>query len=107
MSPQVLQINYKFSGSGSDFEREFGPVAAEISRVPGLRWKLWLFDEAESRGGGIYLFDDEAALQGYLSGPIVAALKSHPAFSDLNVQAFTVLEQPTTLTRGPVEAMPQ
>jgi hypothetical protein len=103
MSPQLLQINYKFNGSRADFEREFGPVASEIAKVPGLRWKVWLFNEAESRGGGCYLFDDEASLHAYLGGSVVAALKSHPAFSELSVQTFAVLEGPTTVTRGPVE----
>lgn len=45
MSPQLLQINYKFNGSRADFEREFGPMASEIAKVPGLRWKVWLFNE--------------------------------------------------------------
>jgi len=81
MSPQLLQINYMFNGSRADFEREFGPLAAEIAKVPGLRWKIWLVNEAESRGGGSYLFDDEPSLRAYLDGPVVAALKSHPAFS--------------------------
>lgn len=103
MSAQVLQINYKFNVSRADFEREFGPVAAEIAKVPGLRWKIWLFNEAESSGGGCYLVDDEASLQDYLGGPVVAALKSHPAFSQLWVQTFAVLEGPTAVTRGPVE----
>jgi hypothetical protein len=40
MSPQLLQINYKFNGSRADLEREFGPVASEIAKVPGLRWKV-------------------------------------------------------------------
>lgn len=102
MSPQMLQINYKFNGSRADFERDFGPLAAEIARTPGLRWKIWLVNEAESRGGGSYLFDDERSLRAYLDGPIVTALKSHPAFSELSVQAFAVLEAPSAVTRGPV-----
>jgi hypothetical protein len=102
MSAQLLQINYKFDGSRADFERDFGSVAAEIAKVPGLRWKVWLFNEAESSGGGCYLFDDETSLLGYLGGPVVTALKSHPAFSELCVQTFAVLEGPTAVTRGPV-----
>ena len=106
MSPQLLQINYTFKGSRADFEREFGPVAGEIARVPGLRWKIWLINEAESLGGGSYLFDDERSLRAYLNGPVVAALKSHPAFGDLSVQEFAVLEGPTAATRGPIEGSP-
>jgi hypothetical protein len=104
MSLQLLQINYKFNGSRADFEREFGPVAAEIAKVPGLRWKIWLFDEVEARGGGHYLFDDESSLSAYVDGPVVTALKSHAAFSELAVQTFAVLEGPTAVTRGPVDS---
>jgi hypothetical protein len=103
MSLQLLQINYKFNGSRADFEREFGPMAAEIAKVPGLRWKVWLVNEAESSGGGCYLFEDEASLLSYLSGPVIAALKSHPAFSELSARTFAVLDGLTALTRGPVE----
>ena len=103
MAPQLLQINYRFNGTRVDFEREFGPLAAGIAKVPGLRWKIWLIDEAASRGGGTYLFADEASLRAYLDGPIVAALKSHPAFSELSVRAFAVMEGPTAVTRGPIE----
>jgi hypothetical protein len=101
MSVQLLQINYKFSGSRADFAREFGPVAVDIANVPGLRWKIWVFNEVESRGGGIYMFDDEPSVVAYLDGPVIAALKSHPAFSELSVQQFAVLDEPTTVTRGP------
>jgi hypothetical protein len=102
MTPHVLHITYRFDGSRADFERDFGPVATAIAEVPGLRWKIWLFDEAESRGGGSYLFDDGASLDAYLDSPIVGALKTHPAFSELSVRAFSVLEAPTAITRGPV-----
>ena len=103
MAPQLLQVNYKFNGSRADFEREFGTVAVEIAKVPGLRWKMWLVNEAESSGGGCYLFDDEASLLAYLAGPVITALKSHPAFSQLSVQTFAVLERPTAVTRGPLD----
>ena len=96
--PHLLQINYRFSVSRAEFESGFDAIASEIAQVPGLRWKIWLLDEAESRGGGIYLFDDEESVRAYLEGPIVAALKS-----ELSVKSFSVLEEPTAVTRGPIE----
>ncbi len=102
MSAQLLQVNYKFAGTQAEFEQGFGPKAAEIAQVPGLRWKVWIFNEEQSCGGGIYLFDDQSSLGAFLEGPIVAALKSHPAFSDISVLAFDVLAEPTAITRGPV-----
>ncbi|HVJ56467.1 MAG TPA: YdhR family protein [Terrimicrobiaceae bacterium] len=81
--PHLLQINYRFSVSRAQFESGFDAIASEIAQVPGLRWKIWLPDEAESRGGGIYLFDDEESVRAYLEGPIVAALKSYPCCLNL------------------------
>lgn len=101
--PHLLQINYRFSVSRAEFESGFDAIASEIAQVPGLRWKIWLLDEAESRGGGIYLFDDEESVRAYLEGPIVAALKSYPVLSELSVKSFSVLEEPTAVTRGTIE----
>ena len=101
--PHLLQINYKFSVSRAEFESGFDAIASQIAQVPGLRWKIWLLNEAESRGGGIYLFDDEESARAYLEGPIVAAMKSLPVLSELSVNSFSVLEEPTAVTRGPIE----
>ena len=101
--PHLLQINYKFSVARAEFEKGFDALAAQIAQVPGLRWNIWLLNEAESRGGGIYLFDDEESARAYLEGPIIAAMKSLPVVSELSVISSSVLEEPTALTRGPIE----
>ena len=69
-----MQISYKFSVPRAECENGFDAVASQIAQVPGLRWKIWLLHGAESRGGDIYLFDDEEAARAYLEGPIVAAI---------------------------------
>ena len=104
MTPQVLHVTYTFHGSRADFERDFAPAAYDIARAHGLRWKIWLFDEAQSRGGGTYLFDDETSLRAFADGPVIAALRSHGSFSDITAQIFSVLDGPTEITRGPVPA---
>ena len=38
------------------------PLAEQYAAVPGLRWKIWIINEAEGEAGGIYLFDDEESL---------------------------------------------
>lgn len=100
--PKILQVNYKLNGSVADFMREAAAVASALAAVPGLRWKVWLMNEAEHEGGGIYLFDDDASLQTFVEGPIVTALKDHPALRDLSVKQFDVLEDLTKETRGPI-----
>jgi hypothetical protein len=62
-------------------------------------------NEQEKEAGGIYLFQNERALNNYLSGPIVAQIKSHPALRDLSAKRFDVMEDVTAMTRGPIHAM--
>jgi hypothetical protein len=102
LSQQILQINFTFSGLVEALGQSFAPAAQPIADTPGLRWKIWLINEGTHEGGGIYLFDDEAAVQAYLAGPIVAGIKEHPALSNISVKQFGVLEEFSAITRGPV-----
>ena len=104
MSQKILQVNLKFSISRAELEAAWLEAAQPIAQVPGLHWKVWLMNEAEQEAGGIYLFESEAAAQSYLAGPIVAALKSSPAVSNISAKLFDVLESHTAITRGPVKS---
>jgi hypothetical protein len=102
MPGKLLQVNFKFNVPRSDYEKAAVELAGPFSEVEGLRWKVWLMNEAGSEAGGIYLFDSESALKSYLEGPLAAKVSSHPAFSDMTVKQFDVLDDPTAITRGPV-----
>ena len=102
MSARILQINFKFNVSRAEYEQAVSPLADPIAAVAGLRWKIWLMNEAESEAGGIMLFDDEVSVKAYLGGPIVAQITSHPALSDFSVKQFDVLEEQTAITHGSV-----
>jgi hypothetical protein len=102
MSGRILQINFKFNVSPAQYEEAVAPLANGIAAVPGLRWKVWLMNDAEKEAGGIMLFEDEASTNAYLKGPIVAQIVSHPALSDFSVKQFDVMESVTAITRGPV-----
>jgi hypothetical protein len=104
MSEKILQVNLKFSISRAELETAWLEAAQPIADLPGLRWKVWLMNEAEHEAGGIYLFESEAAAQSYLAGPIVAALKSSPAVSNISAKLFDVLESHTAITRGPLKS---
>ncbi len=102
MSTRILQVNFKFSVSRSEYEQAAASLADAFAEVPGLRWKVWIMNEADNEAGGIYLFDDDASLQDYLAGPLAAQVKSHPAFSDMSAKQFEVMHDATAITRGPV-----
>lgn len=103
MSQKLLQVNLKFSLSKAELEAAWLDAAQPIAETPGLRWKVWLMNEAEHEAGGIYLFESEDAAQSYLAGPIVAALKASPGISNISAKLFDVLERHTDITRSPVK----
>jgi hypothetical protein len=102
MSAMILQVNFKFSISTSEYEQAAESLAGAFAEVPGLRWKVWILNEADNEAGGIYLFEDDASLQDYLAGPLAAQVTSHPAFSDMSAKQFDVMPAATAITRGPV-----
>ncbi len=103
MSHKLLQVNLKFSIPRAELEAAWLEAAQPIADCPGLRWKVWLMNESEREAGGIYLFESDAAAQAYLAGPIVAALKSSRAISNISAKLFDVMEHHTAITRGPVK----
>jgi hypothetical protein len=102
----ILQINLRFHRLPADLPAAFAPAAAAIAAVPGLRWKTWLVNESTHEAGGHYLFDDDAAAQAYLDGPVIANMKHLPGLADHSIKRFHVLEELTTVTRGPVGPIP-
>ena len=99
---KLLQINYRLVSAVSEFMRESKPVASALANVSGLRWKIWLENDNENEGGGLYLFDDAAALKSFIEGPIVAKLKAHPALVEVSVKEFDVPVELSSITRAPI-----
>jgi hypothetical protein len=99
---KLLQINYQLGSAVSDFMRESKPVADVLANVPGLRWKIWLKNDDENQGGGIYLFENPEALKSFTTGPIIAKLRSHPAITDVSLKEFDIPQDLSSITRAPV-----
>lgn len=102
MSEKLLQLNFKFSVTGDEYTQAVSPLAEKYAAVPGLRWKVWIINEAESEAGGIYLFDDESSLNALMESPLTKQVTSHPALSDFKVKIFDVMDEVTAITRGPI-----
>jgi len=104
MSQKLLQVNFKLKGSPSEYRAHCQSIAQAFADVPGLNWKIWILNEAEKEAGGIYLFEDERALAQYLAGPLPAKAKDNPLFADFTAKTFDVIEEATSITRGPIAA---
>jgi hypothetical protein len=74
--------------------------APMFATLPGLRSKIWLADQQTNTYGGIYTWDDVAAMRSYQGGKIFQALQANPHLTDVAVRDFLVLAGPTTVTRG-------
>ncbi len=100
---KILQINYKYHRTSSEQEKVALQSAQPIANVKGIMWKVWIVNEAEKIAGGIYLFEDEASVEAYLKGPIIAAMKNIPVISDFEARIFDIIPEPTRITHGPVD----
>ena len=102
MSKKLLQINSRSNIPSEELLEEFQGAAIPISAVTGLEWKIFGLNAETGEAAGIYLFTDAEALEAYLQGPIVAAMKSRGVFSDISLKVFDVAEDATLTTRGPI-----
>jgi hypothetical protein len=99
---KLLQVNYQLDSAVSDFMRESKPVADIVANIPGLRWKIWLKNDDENQGGGIYLFETSEALKSFAESPIIAKLRSHPAITEVSLKEFDIPEDLSSITRAPI-----
>lgn len=86
--------------SHADYVARANSVAPEVARVPGLRAKLWLSDPVANAYGGVYVWDDPAAMQAYVDGPILAPFAASPVVCRFSTAGFGLLREPTELTHG-------
>lgn len=61
-----------------------------------------MFNDRDKEAAGTYLFESDRPLNDYLSGPLLAQMKSSPAISDISAKVFDVVDELTAVTRRPV-----
>jgi hypothetical protein len=101
----ILQINFKLNVSSAEYRKICESIVQTIADVPGLVWKVWLLNEPDGEAGGIYLFQDEQSLAGYLSSPIIRQIKSLPQLRQISAKQFETIPELTIITRGPIPAL--
>ena len=102
MAKQFLQVNFKYNGLFDELRRANLMAAKQVAQTSGLRWKIWLSNEEESEAAGLYLFDDEASVESYLTWRM-PQWKSIPAISNISIKQFEVEKGLTEITHGPVK----
>ena len=97
----VQVITFTLDGiSDAAYQAHAEQNAPVFAALPGLRAKIWLADQQANTYGGIYAFDDVAAMRAYRAGKIFRGLQASPHPVDVTVRDFSVLAGPTKVTRG-------
>lgn len=99
----ILIINFNLKNvNDAAFRTMANEVAPAFASVPGLLGKFWLADAAKNTYGGVYAFQDAAAVRAYLASDLGKGVVGNPNFANLTTRDFEVLGGPTTLSGGPV-----
>ena len=103
MHVQIVNFNLK-DMTDAGFRSMANEVARAFASVPGLLGKIWLADVDKNTYGGVYIWEDAAAMQAYLASDLGKGVVGNPNFANLTSRDFEVLSGPTSSSGGPVAA---
>ena len=97
----IQVVTFKLDGiDDAAYQAHTEQIAPAFAALPGLRAKIWLANRQAGTYGGIYTWDDVAAMRAYQGGEIFQGLQANPHMIDVTVRDFSVLPGPTKVTRG-------
>jgi hypothetical protein len=92
-------VTFRLDGLAvSEYQAHAAAIAPAFTTWPGLLAKVWVGDDPASTYGGIYLFADREAADRSRDTELFRSMPSNPAFADLSVTEFDVLDEPTAIT---------
>ena len=100
---QIVNFNLK-DMTDAEFRSMANEAAPAFASVPGLLGKLWLADDGKNTYGGVYLWQDAAAMRAYLASDLGKGVTGNPSFANLTSSDFEMLSGPTGGSGGPVAA---
>lgn len=103
MHIQVVNFNLK-DMTDAEFRSMANEVAPAFANVPGLLGKIWLADAGKNTYGGVYIWQDAAAMQAHLGSDLGKGVTGNPNFANLTSRDFEMLSRPTGSSGGPVAA---
>ena len=100
----ILVVRYKYDLREDNDLVELSKDEAMLkiwSTIPGLGIKLALANPEENEYGGVYLFENEGALEAFLASPLLKEWGEHPDVSDLTFKKYQALPDLTLATVKP------
>ena len=82
-------ITFKLNGiDDAAYQAHADQNASAFAALPGLRAKIWLANQQTSTYGGIYAWDDVAAMRAYQGGQIFQGLQANPHMTDVAAEGL-------------------
>lgn len=102
-----LAVKMDISVGDHDFDEvanEAFPMegVARMLKLPSLQWKIWCTDSERRNAAGFYLFAKREAAEQY-AYQCVRALQDRPYISNVTTQIWTISEEQTRMTKGPID----
>jgi hypothetical protein len=91
-------ITFTLDGPADDYVRHAADIAPAFLSWPGLQAKWWLGDVASGKYGGVYLFATRGDADRSRDTDLFREMNANPAFKDLTVGEYDLLDAPTTIT---------
>jgi Putative mono-oxygenase ydhR len=90
----ALVVTYGLRGVSAVEHAELGEqLAPAYLAVPGLLSRTGLENAATGRYGAVYLFESEAALQGFVASELYAVTHEHPGLAALAASEFSITDR--------------
>ena len=99
---RIQVINFRLNDlSPEGYASLCDELAPTFAAMPGLLAKVWLADDASGIYGGVYSWQDRAAME---AANVFAIVQGHPNFADATSRDYGILEGPTRVTHGLIAA---
>lgn len=99
MHIQIVNFNLK-GVSEADYRALCDQLAPAFAAMPGLIAKVWLADPDSNTYGGVYTWENKAAMEAYMQSEIFNNVVNHPNLANITSKDFSILEGPTQMTHG-------
>ena len=102
----LLIVNFQLNELSSEaYAAHCAQVAPVFADLPGLIAKYWLANPVTNTYGGVYLWQNQTAMERYRTSDLCRRMVDNPHFINVTMQNFLVLPEPSAITRGIVEAL--
>jgi hypothetical protein len=100
-------VTFRLEGlSPADYANHAVALAPTFNTWPGLVAKVWIADDDTGTYGGIYIFSDRSFADRSRETEVFRSMTVNPAFADISVKEFDVLDTPTAITAAMFTSVP-